>query len=443
MHALILLTLAASAVCDAIALHFHGAALVKFVPELLSIVISGIVFFEGVRKGFRFMAPKYWVAFGLAAFIIVCGILTNSVGAGPIVAGLRAYLRAIPLFVVPAVYPFTEKQIRQQVMMVLAVALIQVPLAAYQRYLVWNAGKFSGDTVYGTATDSGILSVTLVCVSLVILGFYLRKRLRLVPFLILFLTVLIPTMINETKATLLLFPVGLLTTVVAGSPSGKRLKVFALAVVLLATFGSIMIPVYNYMQQNSPWKKENNLVDFFTNQQELQRYMEVKGGATVGTYTQVRRGDAIRVPIEYLSKDPVRAAFGLGLGNASHSNIGESFTGTYYDIFRVFSFLSISVFLLEIGILGTSIAFVLYAFQFFDAIAVARTDNEITGAIALGWIGVIAVISAATFYSAIHVYPFISYPYWYFAGLVAARRAQLAWASSKPDSVRDLKRVAA
>lgn len=442
MHTLIIIALWSSAVCDAIATHVYGAALVKFVPELLSIVITAIVFFEGVRKGFRYLSPKYWLAFALAAFVIVCGILTNSVGAGPVVAGIRAYLRAIPLFVVPAVYQFTDKQLTQQVKMVLWIALLQVPIAAYQRYLVFSAGKFSGDTVSGTATDSGILSVSLICISLVLLGFFLRKKITLASFLILFLTVLLPTMINETKATVVLFPLGLMTTVVAGSPHGKRLRVFGVAVVLLVTFASIMIPVYNYMQQNSPWKKENNIVDFFTNQQELQKYMAVKGGATVGTYTQVRRGDAIRVPLEYLSKDPVRAAFGLGLGNASHSNLGESFTGRYYDIFRVFSFLSISVFLLEIGIFGTCLAFVLYAFLFFDAIAVARMDNGTTGAIAAGWIGVTAVIAAATFYSAIHVYPFLAYPYWYFAGVVAARRTQLAAARAMP-SVNQLKRAVA
>ena len=442
MHSLIILTLCASAVCDAIAAHVPGASLVKFVPELLSITITALVFFEGVRKGFRFMAPKYWLAFGLAAFIIVCGIFTNSVGAGPIVAGLRAYLRAIPLFVVPAVFHFSDKQLLKQVKMVLAIALLQIPLAGYQRYLVFSAGKFSGDTVSGTATDSGILSVTLICIALVTLGFFLRKRLSFASFVVLFLAVLFPTTINETKATVLLLPIGLITTVIAGSPPGTRVKVFAIAMTLLVTFGAILIPIYNYMERFSPYKKVNNLVSFFTNQEELQRYMAVKGGATVGTQTQVRRGDAIRVPLDYLSKDPVRAAFGLGLGNASHSNLGESFTGTYYDIFRVFAFLSISVFLLEIGILGTLIAFVLYAFLFFDAIAVARTDEGITGAIAVGWVGVIAVISAATFYSAIHVYPFLSYPYWYFAGVVAARHTQLALTSQRPRTIGGLRRAA-
>jgi hypothetical protein len=169
-----------------------------------------------------------------------------------------------------------------------------------------------------------------------------------------------------------------------------------------------------------------------------------KQRAGIGSTKQVRRGDAIRVPLEYLVKDPVKMAFGLGLGNASHSNLGQQFVGTYYDLFQAFAYISFSIFLLEIGILGTTLVFVLYAFVFFDAVAVARTDtNGITGALAIGWIGVVTVMSAATFYSAIHAYPILSYLYWYVAGVVAARRCQLALASSPAASARILRRSAA
>src|SRR5579864_5617376 len=195
MHALIILTLCAASVCDAIASKWPAAALIKFIPEMLSGVIAAIVFFEGVRRGFRLVATRYWIAFGVAIFIIVCGIFTNSVGAGPIVAGVRSYLRAVPLFLVPAVFAFTDKQLEQQMKVVLGIALLQVPLTVYQRYLVLDALRFSGDSVTGTATDSGILSVTLICIAMVVLGFYMRRKLKLIPFLILFLAVLFPTTI--------------------------------------------------------------------------------------------------------------------------------------------------------------------------------------------------------------------------------------------------------
>lgn len=425
MQALVIITLCAASICEAIAQVWKPASLVKFIPEVLAILAALAIVFEGVRSGFRFIAARYWIAFGMAAFIILCGILTNSVGSGPIFAGIRTYLRPIPMFLIPAVFTFTDKQIRTQIKLLLFVGLLQVPISCYQRYTVWDEGRFSGDDVRGTATDSGILSIILICMALVLVGCYMRKQISKTLFFTLFFLLLLPTMINETKATVLLLPIGLLTTIVAGSPAGQRLKVFAMGLVLLGTFGAILVPVYDMMAAKNPYKNEQHLMDFFTDQQELDKYMETKGGATLGTKHAVRRGDAIRVPLEYLAKDPVNLAFGLGIGNASHSNLGRQFEGTYYDLFQYFAVLSISTFVLELGLLGTAVVFVLYALLFFDSVAVAKEDSGLTGALAIGWIGVMPVIAASTFYTAIHMFTILSFFFWYFAGIVAARRTQL------------------
>lgn len=427
MQALVILILCSASVSEAIALAWKPASLVKFLPEALSIVAAGAVFFEGVRKGFPNMAAKYWIALGSMVFIIVCGILTNSVGAGPIFAGLRSYVRAMPLFLLPAVFTFTDQQIKTQLKLMLGIGLLQVPIASYQRYVIWAAGRYSGDDVRGTAADSGILSIILICMALVLLGCFMRKQITATRFFILFFLLLFPTMINETKATVILLPIGLLTTIVAGSPAGQRLKVFTLGLVLLGVFGAILVPVYDMMAANNPYKNEQHLMDFFTNEREMDRYMESKGGAAgLGTKHGVRRGDAIRVPVEYLAKDPVKLAFGLGIGNASHSNLGQQFQGTYYDLFAFFAVLSFSTFLLELGLFGTGLVFILYALQFFDAVNVAKQDTGLTGALAIGWIGIVPVIAAATFYTAIHMFAMLSFLFWYFGGIVAARRTQLA-----------------
>jgi hypothetical protein len=425
MQALVIVTLCAASICEAIAQAWKPASLVKFVPEVLAILATLAIVFEGVRKGFRFIAAKYWIAFGMAALIILCGIVTNSVGSGPIFAGMRTYLRPIPMFLIPAVFTFTDRQLQTQLKLMLFVGLAQVPLSCYQRYEVWIQGRFSGDDVRGTATDSGILSIILICMALVLVGCFMRKQISRTMFFTLFFLLLLPTMINETKATVVLLPLGLLTTIVAGSAAGQRLKVFSLGLVLLGIFGAILVPVYDMMAANNPYKNEQHLMDFFTNQEEMDKYMETKGGASLGTNHMVRRGDAIRVPLQYLAKDPVNLAFGLGIGNASHSNLGQQFQGTYFDLFQYFAVLSISTFMLELGLLGTAVVFVLYALLFFDSIAVAKQDSGLTGALAIGWIGVIPVIAASTFYTAIHMFTMLSFFFWYFAGIVAARRTQL------------------
>ena len=425
MHVFMLITLTLASMCEAVALYWKPASLAKFIPEAISILIAAAVFFEGVRRGFPNIATRYWVAFGSMIFIVVCGILTNSVGSGPIFAGLRIYFRALPLFFVPAVFNFSDEQIKTQVKWVLGIGLLQVPIASYQRYVIWAAGRFSGDDVRGSAADSGILSIIMICMALVLLGAYMRKQLSARHFFPLFFLVLLPTMINETKATVILLPIGLMTTIVAGAARGQRMKVFAIGLVLLGIFGAILVPVYDYMAEKNPYKNEQHLLDFFTNQKEMDRYMNAKGTAGLGATHAVRRGDQIRVPLEYLAKDPVKLAFGLGIGNASHSNLGEQFTGDYYDLFQFFAVLTVSTVMLELGMLGLLVLFIVYAFLFFDAIALARADKGLLGSVGAGWIGIMAVMGAATFYTPIHMFTMLSFLFWYFAGMVAARRAQL------------------
>jgi len=149
----------------------------------------------------------------------------------------------------------------------------------------------------------------------------------------------------------------------------------------------------------------------------------------VGAKHDTGRIDAIVVPLKRLSNDPVQLAFGLGLGNASHSSLGPQFIGAYFPLYAGFLVSSFSYFLLEIGIFGTALVFVLYWLIFRDSLAVARSDDSLTGSIALGWSGVALLVAVATPYKAMHVYESLSYLFWYFSGLVAARRMRLAFAA--------------
>ncbi len=427
MHAVVLLTILCASFADyAVSLGAPGA--VKFIPEVFSGVVAIFVLLEGMRKGFASVAPKYWVVFGSVSFLIVCGVLTNGVGSGPILSGARFYTRAMPLFLLPAIAQFSDKQLTQQLKLMLGVALLQVPLASYQRWVIWSAGRFSGDDVRGTLTDSGVLSIVLICCVLVLTGMFMRKQIGRTKFLVLFFVLLFPTTINETKATVILLPFGLFTAILAAAPKGKRLRIAGWTATLLVVFGSILVPIYDLMNANSPYKKDRNIEDFFTNQKEMQHYMEAKKGtAQIGTLKPVRRGDAISIPFQYLAQDPLRLAFGLGLGNASSSSLGQNFVGDYYGLFRSFVIMSFSVFLLEIGIPGTALVFVLYWLVGKDCLTAARKDGGLMGGVASGWIGVVAVMAIATFYTTTHMYASLSYLYWYFSGVVVARATQLAW----------------
>ena len=74
-----------------------------FLPEVFGLVVTILVIILGVRNRFQFVRPGYWITFAALVVCILSGIVVNSVEPGPIFSGIRYYLRAIPLFFLPAV----------------------------------------------------------------------------------------------------------------------------------------------------------------------------------------------------------------------------------------------------------------------------------------------------------------------------------------------------
>lgn len=421
MQATVLVMILSVTLCTFLTQHgFPG--LVKFVPELLTAYVAIYVIAVGARQRFRYVAAKYWIAFGAILVTIICGIFTDNVEAGPVIAGMRSYLRAIPFFFLPALFDFTEKQLRQQIKLLLAICLLQLPIAVYQRWEVMSAGHFTGDGVTGTVQYSGPLSMFVISAAFVLLGLFMRQEVSKRWCIILFFILLLPTTINETKVTIFILPIGLFATLMMGAPRGKRISIIAGAFSLLLAFGAIFVPIYNKMQENNPYPHKIGLI-LLTDPK--QNYMVAKH-AGVGATDYVGRLDSITVPLNFLARDPIKLAFGIGIGNASKSSLGEQFTGKYFDLFEFVAYTTFSTFLLELGLIGTAIVFLLYWLILNDAIALARIDNRIHGGIAIGWVGVVSLISITTFYVSALPMELVSYLFWYFSGLVAARRMRLS-----------------
>jgi hypothetical protein len=403
-------------------IHF-APPLLRYLPEGLSALCCVIVLLAGPRDRFRYVAPRYWLAFFATAVVISCGVLANHMAPGPLLEGLRFYLRAMPVFFLPAVFAVSEAQLRMQLRLVLAIALVQVPLSVYQRYTIYVRGSMSGDDVYGTLMISSIMSIFLIAVICVAAALALRGRLSKVAFFCIFVLLVIPTTINETKGTLFLLPFGLLTTLLAGAPPRKRLRVGASAVLLLAVFAGLFVPIYDFFAvANNPYPY--TLETLFSNKKRLMT--EIDKNTDVGSRGEVGRIDAIVAPLQDFSSEPVRLMFGVGIYNASFSGLGSNFTGEYYPLLGRYTMeTSGAAFLVETGILGLTLALLLDWLVFRDAVFVAGRDPSIFGALALGWLGVMVLMVIATFYKSLHYFESVSYLFWYFSGVVAAQRRRL------------------
>jgi hypothetical protein len=425
MQVLVLLIICCVTLNDFLIKLFDLPAVVHFLPEVLSGIVALYVATVGTRDGFRSVAPKYWFAFGAFAVLVVCGVINNGTGTGPMLSGMRFYLRAIPLFFLPAVLPMSEQHLKRQLDLLLGLAFLQLPIAIYQRWVVLSEGRYTGDSVTGTLTDSGVLSIFLICVVLVLTGLLLKRRIGKLKYALVIALILIPSAINETKGTLVLLPVGIMVTLIMGGEQGKRLRYATFALLGLVGFGAFFIPVYNMMEAHNPYKIEKDITNYFTNEKELSRYMS-SNVSGVGTAKDVRRGDAIEIPLQFLSRDPAQLAFGLGIGSVSPSNFGKNFEGAYFQLFKKFLITSFTFFLLEFGIFGLITIALLFWLVFMDTLTVARVDASLIGAVAAGWTGVVVLMALGMVYTILHEFTSVNYLAWYFSGVICARRASLS-----------------
>ncbi|MGH9641796.1 MAG: hypothetical protein ACRD3Q_05175, partial [Terriglobales bacterium] len=218
----------------------------KYLPDVLSMVVAAYVVAVGARQRFRYLNAKYLVVFGTLMVVMVCGVFVNGDQPGPVLSGARYYLRAIPFFFLPAVVDFSDRQAVRYLGALTVLSLLQVPIAIYQRYAILSRGGFSGDDVRGTLMHSGALSIFLIAVLCMLTTLMIRGRLNKLVYGVLLVLFMIPMSINETKATIFLLPLGILTAIITAAPRHKRLRVGMYGLVLLAVAGGIFIPLYDY-----------------------------------------------------------------------------------------------------------------------------------------------------------------------------------------------------
>jgi hypothetical protein len=397
---------------------------VKFLPDLLAAVTVVYVAAAGTRQRFRYVNMKYWLIFGAIGVVMVCGPIVNHESPGPMVAGMRYYLRALPFFFLPAIVNFSDRDIQRYMNVIFGFALLQSPVAVSQRVASEAKGWFTGDYVYGTLMISGILSLFLIAVLCVMAALMLRGRFRKIWFAVCFIVLVIPMSINETKVTVFLLPLGLLATFVLASPPEHRVRGTLSALGLLIIASAIFVPLYDYLNTlHNP--EPFTIEDFLTGQGKMGRYVENDAG--VGTGKEAGRADALIVPFKELSRDPIKFTFGLGLGNASKSSLGSQFSGRYQTLYWNYVMEeSASAFLFELGFLGTSLILLLHWLLLRDAFFVAKHDHGLIGILAPGYVGAWIIITIGLFYLTIHVFVSLSFMFWFFSGLIAARRERLA-----------------
>ena len=387
------------------------------IPELLSAIVMIVVLLRLMNGSRVSLDWRYGLFIVILLFTIAFGWSVQDVPTGAMLAGARAYVKFLPFFLLPAVHRFTPQQLRVQLGLLLALALLQTPLAFVQRFLEFGNEMHTGDPVRGTLTASSPLSLFMIGAVAGVVIAYLRGRLRLVPMLLVAAWLIAPTTINETKATLVLLPVALLVpALLVGNRDFLRRLLPLVAVGALAI--TAFVGVYNYFIQFREYP--DSIGEFFSSH-ELIRYVYTGAANTEQPY--VGRFDSIELALKHTSPDPLKLAFGYGAGNVTESFLPQ-FAGRYWDYYLRFGVgqTQVTQLLWEVGVVGLLAYLFLYYFVMRDALLLARSKDE-TAAVGQLWVIAMIVMTFGLLYKSLLYMNDMGYIFWYFSGLVASRAA--------------------
>jgi hypothetical protein len=413
-----------------------------FAPEL----VSGVIFLVLILKiGLNRSIPvsgKYLLLAAVAGLHLVVGILTNMVGPGTVLNGLRPYLKLMPMFLLPAVFQVSETDVRRQLRFLLALALLQCPVAFYQRFVEFR-DVATGDVITGTlgTNASNNLSVFLVAAIAVLFSFYLAKRVRFVTFLILGTLLFLPTTINETKGTVFLLPLAILVPLFYARGSRFRVWQYAVAGVVAVAAIASYVAIYNHLasqlgreqlasavgggRQAAKYLYRGNDVDLKA--LENRNLPDVRlPKEQIDPNAQGRRVDNLLLPLKYYyQNDPVRLWVGSGVGNTSEAFI-KSFSGVLAQ--RVSEggskSMLMSLVLWDMGLGGVVLVLVFLYLLFRDAQYLVRQKTE-AATFAIGWLAVLGIALLTTAYVNMLYANALGYLFVYFSGYIAAERYRM------------------
>jgi hypothetical protein len=383
-------------------------------PEALS-GIALLAIFGYVLTGRRWMLDwRYGIFLALYLFVVGFGFVAQEVPAGPVVAGLRTYLKFLPFFLLPAIYPFSTRQLKVQAVVLLTLLAIQSPLAVYQRFVQFADQMHTGDPIRGMTTASGVLTTLTICAIVVVVVLYLRRKLSFPVMLGAVAVFLLPATLNETKSTLILLPIAVLLPPLF-MPRGSRALRQLFPVVLVGCAAALaFMTVYNHLIQN---RGDGQPIERFFADRGIDEYLYT--GAADGEEVFIGRVDSIVIAVERLAEDPLALAFGLGAGNVSKSFL-RGFDGTYAHYYQRFGVgvTQATTFLWEIGAIGVATYLLFYFLVWQDARFLARQDTEfaILGQI---WATVVVIMGMALFYNSVFAINETGYLFWFYSGLVA------------------------
>ena len=408
----------------------------SLIPELFSIGLFALIVLKvGIDKKIS-LHPKYMILALLVILHVVVGLILNGVQPGTIAIGSRPYLKWLPLFFLPAIYHFSEEELRKILRLILVLCLIQLPVAFFQKLVEFSHMR-TGDVITGTLNFgmSGALSILLLSVIAVLTSFYARHKIGFGRYAVLVILLFLPTTINETKVTIVLLPFALFLPFLFSGQfhllDKRMLMHVGMGVVLVAVYAVI----YNFYQV-----EDRPDITEFVEREHMQAYMFgrselIQKSDTVSAEFDRVVGDMpeqigeewtprftkMAITLKALSGDPIVMWTGVGIGNVSDS-IVDDFMGQYSRRFgNISRGITFTIMLWETGLGGVLLLLIFVLFMARDTYHFI-SERGTRGAFAGGFMAIHMMFLLMTIYINMFYAMVLIYLYILFGGFFAAER---------------------
>lgn len=362
-----------------------GMAKVSWLFSLLGIFMAGAALLysvSGVKRYTRPMPAFIYTSLAFIVLAVISGLISDG-GVGEVAAGAKRYFQFWGVMFLLAVVPFTQKQVRNWMLFLVGIALVQLPFTLYQRFVLVptvlgydKPGFVPFDIIVGTfegsITGGGASSIMAMFQVLMVFAIFCAWREKLINgfwTLLLVAVMLLPLGLGETKVVLVLLPVVLFSAYF--DLVAKRPLAFIGIVIATLFFGAILGYFYFVVQTSG------DIADMSLGE-NLRDTLEYNFGKRGYYATGVNRLTAVPYWFESQSwNNPIKTLFGTGIGSSygidglvpDPGHMFRAHPGMHIDL------LTTSTVLWDFGIVG----FILYFLIILGAMrTVARCFNEAT-----------------------------------------------------------------
>ena len=410
---------------------------ISLTPELFSIGLFALIVLKvGMDKDIS-LHPKYIILALLVILHVLIGLILNGVQPGTIAIGSRPYLKWLPVFFIPAIYHFTEDDLKKILRLILVLGLIQLPVAFFQK-LVEFSDRRTGDVITGTLNFgmSGALSILLLSTVAVLTSYYARRKMDFKLYAFLVFLLFLPTTINETKVTMVLLPFALFLPFLFSG----RFSLLDNRMLMHVFMGGVLVVVYTVIYNYYQVEDRPDITEFVESKEHMQAYMfgqsdlvkksdtvSAEFGRVVGDMPEqigeewTPRFTKMAITIKALSGNPIIMWTGVGIGNVSDS-IVDDFVGQYSRRFgNISRGITFTIMLWETGLGGLLLLALFVLFMAKDTYHFI-SEQGTRGALAGGFMAIHAMFLLMIIYINLFFAMILIYLYVFFGGYFAAER---------------------